>query len=333
MKRWLWAIIALVATVASAGRVTTFAWTNGADWPEGTTVELCSNGICAVGLTGTQHTLDVPIQPGEKFDSKARSVAPTGYQCGDPLHSCPYSEWGILVQTLPVEPVAPWAWKQQIEDHTMAVEQSGSAYLGDLYSASVAVVVPSDANIAIIYGKHYALSTGAPTIGASSATLVVRSGDTGDRPIVDIWYIVNPTIGSQTLTYGAAQGFSDTYYMGAVFFKGVDTANPIASYNSSSDNTDITGLTAPAGSMMFGCSGGSYSTPTVTDNSQTQLILENSHGFGAALRADMNGFYFTGTSQNAAALTINPSGVSAATGLPRRALDGPFYGSTRGPVR
>jgi hypothetical protein len=111
MTRWLLAIFALAATVASAGRVTTFAWDSRPDWPAGTTVELCANGVCTTGLTGNQHTLDVPVIPGEVIYAKARSIPPSGYQCGDPIGHCPPSVWAILQQTWPNIPSNPWARK------------------------------------------------------------------------------------------------------------------------------------------------------------------------------------------------------------------------------
>ena len=110
MWRWLWLALVLTAQVVSA-RPTTFAWDNGANWPTGTTVELCSNGVCASGITGNQHTLDVPIQPGERFDARVRAYAP-GYQCGDPPALCEYSAWATLAQTWPAVPVGLWAIKE-----------------------------------------------------------------------------------------------------------------------------------------------------------------------------------------------------------------------------
>ena len=211
----------------------------------------------------------------------------------------------------------------------MAVQRTGNVYLGELNSTSVAVTVPDDAVLAIAFGKHYATPTGAPVLG-SSMTLITRSS--GDRPTIDMYYLINPPIGSQTLYYRTTDGFPDTYHMGVAFYIGVNTSTPIQSYGSSADNSDITGLTYSSGSMMVGAAGGVYNAATVTDNSQTQLALEAVHGFGAAQRADVGDFYFTGTDLNAVAIIIAAAAASA-TGLPRRALDGPFYGSLRGSVR
>lgn len=214
----------------------------------------------------------------------------------------------------------------------MAVSQTGNAYLSVVLDDYISVVVPTDAVLAIAFGKHYAAPTGAPVLG-SSMTLIARAGnDPNDRPLVDAWYLINPPTGAQTLYFREADGFSDTYRIGVAFYTGANTTTPIEDYGTSADNSDITGLTYSSGSMMTGAAAGMYNVPTVTDNSQTQLYLEDTHGFGVAQRADVGGFYFTGTGLNAVAIIIAPL-ASAATALPRRALDGPFYGSLRGSVR
>jgi len=308
MQRWLLAIIALIATVASAERITTLSWDNGANWPTGTTVELCANDLCVPGLTGTQHTMTVPVQPGGVISAKARAVTPSGYQCGSPSVPCPYSAWGTLVQTWPETPINGWAIYE--EGQTMAVEQVGSSYLSSIYTESLAVTVPSDAQLAIIYGKDYADPTGTPLLGTASSTLILKHTNTGIRPLIGMYYVLSPPVGAQTLYFNSARGFSDPYYYGVAFYKGVNTLSPISSSNLTTGSVDITGLTAPAGSMMFGVAGGSYAVPTVTDNGQTQLQLENTHGFAVAQLANATGFYFTGSALNAIAITINPSAVA-----------------------
>lgn len=192
----------------------------------------------------------------------------------------------------------------------MAVAQTGSAYLADIYSESISVVVPADATLAIAFGKHYALPTGAPVLG-SSMIFVASSGNDTDRPILDAWYLINPPSGSQTLYYRSSDGFPDSYQMGIAFYTGVNTTTPIEDFDSSTNNSDIIGMTYSSGSMMTGAAGGAYSVPTVTDNSQTQLYLENTHGFGVAQRANVGDFYFSGTSIHAIAVIIAPAAVSA----------------------
>ncbi|MBK8184726.1 MAG: hypothetical protein IPK63_18365 [Candidatus Competibacteraceae bacterium] len=86
----------------------TFAWNARQDWPSGTTIELEANGVTADGITATQHTFDVPGQPGEVISARVRAIPPTGYQCGDPLGPCEPSDWDTLAQTLPAVPTGVW---------------------------------------------------------------------------------------------------------------------------------------------------------------------------------------------------------------------------------
>lgn len=104
MRHWLWPLLllALVASIASAQRLTTFAWDADPNWPPGTTIELCGNGdVCLSGITGTQATLDLPVQPGAVIEGRARAIPPPGHQCGEPLATCPPSKWATVAQTWP----------------------------------------------------------------------------------------------------------------------------------------------------------------------------------------------------------------------------------------
>src|SRR5574343_117854 len=214
----------------------------------------------------------------------------------------------------------------------MAVEITGSSFLGEMYADSVSITVPEDADIAIIYGKDYATPTGVPLIGTTATTLITRSPQFGSYEKVGIYYLVDPPKGSQTLYCRETDGFSDLYYYGASFFKGVDKASPIVDYDATVD-TDITGMTFNSGDMMVGAAGGAYAAVTVTDNSQTQLVSEGSHGFGVAYRANVGDFYSTCTDCIGVVAAVIKAAAASSTGLPRRALDGPLYGSLRGSVR
>jgi len=115
----------LVAATASAERLTTFAWNAGTDWPPGTTVELCGNGdVCMTGITGTHATLDLPVNPGEVIQGRARAIPPPGYQCGEPLALCQPSGWATVAQTWPAVPIFAWA----IRETEMAIPASVLLY-------------------------------------------------------------------------------------------------------------------------------------------------------------------------------------------------------------
>lgn len=110
----LWAVIpivflALLFACSANARVTVFAWDAAPSWPPGTTIELEANGATATGITTTQYALDVPVQPGEVINARARAIPPAGYECGDPLEPCQPSDWATLVQTLPAIPIGLWA--------------------------------------------------------------------------------------------------------------------------------------------------------------------------------------------------------------------------------
>ena len=67
---WARIVIASIALVlgfsgTAIARPITFAWDASPAWPAGTTVELEANGVSANGITATQYTLNVAVQPGE----------------------------------------------------------------------------------------------------------------------------------------------------------------------------------------------------------------------------------------------------------------------------
>lgn len=124
-------------------RQITFAWNADPAWLAGTTVELESNGVSANDITETQHTLDVPVQPGEVINARVRATPPAGHECclgeissdgGDPpiyscsipLALCPPSPWSeALVQTIPSNPSGLWAAKE-IGGGGMTIARRGS---------------------------------------------------------------------------------------------------------------------------------------------------------------------------------------------------------------
>lgn len=130
----------LMFVFSANARITTIAWDSDLAWPAGTTIELEANGTTASGITGNQHTLDVPVQPGETINVRARTIPPAGYQCGEPLGPCPPSEWETLTQTLPKEPAGLWAIRRAGGD-IMAIARRGSTnYSVEWQNTSSAVI-------------------------------------------------------------------------------------------------------------------------------------------------------------------------------------------------
>lgn len=152
-------ILLALATAAGASRLTTFEWNAASGWPAGTTVELCANDLCASGITATQHTLDVPVEPGEVIQARARAHA------GDQS-----SPWVDLAQTWPASPIGVRA----IQERTaMAAVVTGTAAgltfeVGTATPTAVNVTVPADATAAYVFWTYFGASG---TDGVSAATL------------------------------------------------------------------------------------------------------------------------------------------------------------------
>lgn len=169
-----------------------------------------------------------------------------------------------------------------------SVTQTGSVFVGN-DSGTLAITVPSDATLALIFGRNWEEPTGVPTIGASSATLIAH----GFR--CSHYRLVNPPTGAQTLSFTTAMGFADVYEYGVVFFKGVNTASPIRDYDVSTTG-DILGMTYETGDMMVGSVVGNYPTVyTASDSGQTEIVnmFPGNRSHNVAIKASVGDFYFT----------------------------------------
>lgn len=127
----LFAALVLGFFGTAQARQTTFAWNADPAWPTGTTVELDANGTSANGITENRYTLDVNVLPGEIIHAKVRAIPPEGYQCGDPIGTCPPSIWTEIAQTFPEAPSGIWATKEIISGGDMSLSQVGSGDYDD----------------------------------------------------------------------------------------------------------------------------------------------------------------------------------------------------------
>ena len=118
------AFAALFCLNAAIARQITFSWNHVDDWPIGTTVELESNGVSANGITGNQHTLDVPVNPGEVIKARARAIPPDGYQCGNPPSDCQPSDWTSVERTLPDVPRNVYSLISRVENMAAIVQSA-----------------------------------------------------------------------------------------------------------------------------------------------------------------------------------------------------------------
>ena len=184
---------------------------------------------------------------------------------------------------------------------------------------SRSITVPSDCElIAMLWFGLYPWSTN--NIPANPCdvddddfvTVEKTDEQTGDG---QIWmgYLVNPSTGSQTFTYDFTT--SNPLDSGArhliAYFKGVNTSSPIVdSAQELADDTDVTGMSgATTGDLMIGgVSSFNSNLTSVTDNGQTQLLLQsqfNKISAGAAMKDAATGFYYSGgANQTAVAMII-----------------------------
>ncbi len=257
MGRWRWLLLLLALAAQSVGaRITTFAWDNGANWPAGTTVELCSNSVCAEGITGTQHTLDVPIQPGEQFDAKVRAVAPTGYQCGDPPVPCPYSEWATLAQTWPAELLGGWARKEiNILAAPTYVNQYATAFnsITSPKTAMSAVAINSgDVLVAVAAHENERTSALAITENGAATWVVAQGSQVTDYCEVRAWSYAATSNENLTVTFTKDSGmfggnvirFSGSDGVGASNIASGSSGNPSVSLTTTQANSAIVVIVA-----------------------------------------------------------------------------------------
>lgn len=319
------AVCALLALSAHAGRMVTFAWNAGADWPAGTTVELCANEVCAHDVIGTQHALDVPVSSGGIIDARARAVPPSGYRCGMPLADCPPSPWAMLSQTLPAHPVGAWATRQQVA--AMAVEYKGYALVTGDYDGSVSqsVTVPAGATYALAYvGADTSRTFSAISLGGTAMTSIVTGS--GAYGVNRLWGVAT-TEGSKTFAYTANGAFGDGGAAVLLFFSGVDSVRSSTGSGLNSLGTlSLASMASQSGdvAVIVGLHDG-YSSPTAQDvdlNSQTKVVENanyNNRGYGAAYKTATGStivMQMYGDWPAACGAVLVPSGGAAATSLP-----------------
>lgn len=237
----------LVLVSVAEARITTIAWDPDPAWPPGTTVELEANGETASGITSTQYAFDVPVQPGETINVRARTIPPAGYQCGEPLGTCPPSEWETLTQTLPKEPAGLWAIRRAGGD-IMAIARRGSTNYSVEWQNTSSAVITKESTVQV--GDIILIGVSAYSIEGS---------DVGGTVSISGFTILGGA-GTIHATYG-----SDGASKGTVFYRVVD-GTEAASFTI---NTNANSGTNPYGSaVLIAFSGSSISIEDsgVTDN-------------------------------------------------------------------
>lgn len=248
-------LLLLAAPAAFAGRLTTFAWDWDASWPVGTTIELCGNGgVCASGLTGTQHTLDLPVVQGQVISGQARAIPPAGYLCGDPPTLCGPSEWGIVARTWPAFP----------SGFEATLTGGNPAVAATIVSGSVAKATNSDSQSIAI--SDYTINAGTdlvlvvlwcgdyPSNGANvlatwnpgtsvSVPLVIRNANAAWGTCA-AFLLANPPTGTGTITANSAAGTAnEDNVLYAFVVSGVNQTTPTADVSSSVISAGVTSVT------------------------------------------------------------------------------------------
>ena len=210
---------------------------------------------------------------------------------------------------------------------------SGSAWI-----ATVPYTTQSG-DVALVAVVSLTGETGSATWNGTSPSRELLVGST-DETVVQIMCWESPAIGS----YNIIVSNSDVTKR-VVVFAITDSAAPTYVSNASvagwsSSGTTVT-ATAQTGDMILGAavvdgtSTMSLTTGTVIETDATGTSGKMSVAYNVATsNGDLSVVWGHGTEHRAgAALLYRPSAATAATALPRRALDGPFYGALRGSVR
>lgn len=303
------ALSLFLAGNVSAGRLTTFAWDWDASWPVGTTIELCGNGgVCASGLTGTQHTLDLPVVQGQVISGRARAIPPAGYLCGDPPALCGPSEWGTVDRTWPIAPSGFTATRTEVGAMAATIVSGSVAKATNSDSRSIAIsnyTINSGTDLAlvVIWCGNYpvngdeVVATWNPGTSVS-VPVVIRDTNTGYGSCA-AFVLANPTTGTGTVTANAAGGTASEDNVLYVFVvSGVNQTTPTADAAGGVTSTGVTSVTLTIPNMTVNdLAVGAISH----DNNQASITITAGNNIGtdstdfASEWTDAGAAYNTGT--------------------------------------
>ena len=209
----------------------------------------------------------------------------------------------------------------------MAIAREGSIQTLDdnAESGSTTWTVPANTDLMIVFSSGWDdnedYSNASLTIGGDAMTVLQEtSNDAGSHEYIGMWYRANPSTGSQTFAFdwndsGGAR--NDGHQFVAVFYSGVDTADPFRDSGRVAEADDVTGLSAQSGDRIIGAVT-SYNddTITVTDDSQTEITVTtayNQTAMGIAEEDDEGDWYSSGASYpSAVAAVMKPASGGAA---------------------
>lgn len=209
------------------------------------TFELEAHGVTANGITATQYTTDVPVNPGEVISFRVRAIPPAGYECGDPLALCHPSPWSTLAQTLPAVPTGVLGHIEPSGSGPMTIARRGSTnYSAQLLNTSNSFTITKESTVQsgdllFIGVSSYSNTNGDISItGFTSIYEVTYSGRRGS-----VFY--REIDGSEGSTFTINISGGNDRYAGAVLiaFSGNDLSIEANRYT---DNANGTSPSAPS---------------------------------------------------------------------------------------
>lgn len=229
MKRFLIAVALCAATAVSGAW--TLQWDAGIDWPAGTTVTACLNGVCVNGITGNSQSFNEIYPPGTVLHGTAQAVPPSGYQCGDPLGPCPPSAIEEIAQTIPsnqspptVSAFASLAMANPTLDTANVTTSTGAAA-----ARTFSHTVPSGTNLLIVFLQGWVVGESSPpssiTWNGTNLTRITLSSEEFWHEQHGLWYLANPTATTANIVIsGGDSTIEDGGIFAAVNLSGVDTS-------------------------------------------------------------------------------------------------------------
>jgi hypothetical protein len=170
-------------------------------------------------------------------------------------------------------------------------------------SGSQSITVPDDCTCVVVGVSLWKTTTNwipVSPISLNSVDLITeqKADDQNGNQQAWLGYLVDPSVGSQTFFWDWGTTLNAGAIFHIIFFKGIETSDPIVSSGKETTSADLTGLTADITDMMVGFAAGyGGAAPSVTDNSQTEILttsLFSSATAGSAFKLGDTGFYHTG---------------------------------------
>jgi len=216
----------------------TVAWDASPSWPSGTTVEVCANSTCAVGITATSALLDAPILPGARVLVQARAVALSGE----------LSPWAELAATWPDPLTNATATKTLLDEPLMTIARRGTTNYsaqGENVASFTLTKEPSVqvGDILLVGASGYSEGVGAGGgVTITGFTKIVDTDMNGNRGTV-LWRVVDGTEGA---SFSVVISGTTARYGSAVLVAFSGNGLSIDTSSSTYNGASVTSLVAPS---------------------------------------------------------------------------------------